>query len=756
MNTKLKKFLSTTLIASVLAFGNIQPTMAAAITSLPWTNDFNNPDPGVGNVVNGWQEPTTGNWQCTYWGVGVCNAQAVYDGEEHGNALRITHTGSGEGFAAWTLPSITSGKLLFQFDIKMMSGSSGVTLAANSLPNGGTWNPVLGIGSNQVKLEGDTSYIGTYEYNKWNTVRLLFDIDKGELTGYYNGNTSKTSKSYDTSMKFILNSGVDIMLDNLHAEMIDTSKSVTAEYVANDTEIEKYADVDTEEITVGIDGIEFASLPNNITLTDLGDDRISSIDDDEVEITAKLTADGKISIALDDYLDSGRIYKLNIGNAKDIFGRTVSNKEITFIADGNNGWKKGASKSEDFSSGTVGDFFKVNSDTFQIVSGDSYDGGKALEFSGEARVKMNGAPANQNRGKINIKMKIQSGNWAKWSYLTTGNDKVGDSVKLIWWYADSNAYIDCLYKETFGWGWTKGVDHNLPRATGMNEITYSIDFDMQKSTYSVNGGTSYTNYTPIYSESGAMKNLNQGIETFVFLAPEAQSIAASGHMIIDSFSWEQEYQAVTVDKIAFVDADGNEVEYDETTGIDLDTKIKLYFSDALKEDTLKNISVKSGNTAAVFNGTWNADDNSYTIAFTGDGLAQDTTYALTVPETVTDNSGFAATSAYGTFKTAKASLSVTSVEFVGIDSLASYGSNKVTVKATVKNTYPTAKNVAIVFAGYNGTTLKNATYNSVAVPAGAESVTTEFILDKTNITKIKAFALTDIGSMQPYCAAAEK
>lgn len=752
MNTKLKKFLSTTLIAAVVAGFNIQPAMAT-ITSLLWSNNFNSPNP---TKWTGTLNPDMGNWECSFWGTNSCVGTAIADDDTtHGKALRFTSTDSAnKHHLAWKMPSdVTSGKLLFKFDIKMKS-STGIYFAAQNALTGDDWNPIVHLGDNKINaVDGATPQIGTYNLNQWNKIRVLFDIDNGKVTTYCNGNSTTASKEYRPYMKFILQNGVDVMLDNLHAEMIDTTQSVTAEYFANGNEIGKYIDNDEEgtTLTVEIDGNTFAALPKDIKLTDLGDDRISSDDDTPLTINTALTENSeKINIAIDDYLENGHMYKLNIGNAKDIFGRTVSNKEITFIVAENDGWKKGKSKSEDFSSGTQGDFFKLNGNTYQIISGDNYDGGKALEFSGQVAASMSGLPARQHTGKLNITLKMQSGNWGQWGY-DTGD--AGSIVVLARPESNGNTpSINFLYPAPAEYGGpTTMWDKYVARNDGMNTINYTIDFDTKKATYSVNGGQSYTNDIPTVTGSS---NLEQGIRFFRFVA--AGAVGGSGNMIVDSFNWEQEYQPITVDKIAFVDAQGNELEYDETTGIDLDTQIKLYFSDTLKEDTLANISVKSGNTAAAFDGTWNADDNTYTIAFTGDGLAQDTTYALTVPETVTDNSGFGVTSANGTFKTAKASVSVSSVEFVGIDSLASYSGNTVTVKATVKNTYPTAKNVAIVFAGYNGTTLKNATYNSVAVPAGAESVTTEFTLDKTDITKIKAFALTDIGSMQPYCAAAEK
>lgn len=750
MNTKLKKFLSTTLIASVLACCNIQPAMAS-ITSLPWNRNYNSVNPDVGSVVDYYFYSWYGNWDCEFDANSNFTGQAVVDSDTtHGKALRFTNndTSTTEHYVIWKMPEdVMSGKLLFQFDFKMLSDKS-MPFSAQAAVSG--YQQVLKIGSNKITLvEAADEQMGTFNLNAWNTVKLLFDIDNNKVTCYYNGKESTTTKTYYRFMKFILYSGADVMFDNLHAEMVDTTQSVTAEYFAGENEIDKYIDDETTNITVGIDGSEFASLPNNITLTDLGTDRISSDDDTEIEITSEFS-NGKINITIDEYLNEGSMYKLNIGSARDMFGRTVANKEVTFIAAENDGWKKGKSKSEDFSSGTQGDFFKLNGSTYQIISGDNYDGGKALEFSGQVAASMSGLPARQHTGKLNITLKMQSNNWGRWGYDTSD---AGTIVILARPENNGNTpSINFLYPAPADQGgpttmWNKYVARN----DGMNTINYTIDFDTKKATYSVNGGESYTNDVPTVTGSS---NLEQGIRYFRFDA--AAALGGSGNMIVDSFNWEQEYQPVTVDKIAFVDADGNELEYDETTGIDLDTQIKLYFSDTLKEDTLANISVKSGDTAATFDGTWNADDNTYTIAFTGDGLAQDATYALTVPETVTDNSGFGVTSTYGTFKTAKASVSVSSVEFVGIDSLASYSGNTVTVKATVKNTYPTAKNVAIVFAGYNGTTLKNATYNSVAVPAGAESVTTEFTLDKTDITKIKAFALTDIGSMQPYCAAAEK
>ena len=763
MNTKLKKFLSFTLTAAALAGFNV-PAVHAAISvssmwknldtpdttanGLPWTNNLNNPNPG--EKSNAGLNPTLGNWDC-YFSGGNAYGEPVDDGNG-GKALRFTYTGATgtEGFVAWAMPTdLTSGKLLYQFDFKML-GTTAVPLSV--MPDETDWQSVISIEKNQVNVSGGVqSSIGTYRLNEWNTVKLLFDIDNKEVTVYYNGNSTTTAKTYHRCMKFVLWPNADICIDNLHAELIDTNQGITAEYSTDGNTIGKYIDVNAENITVEVPSSEFMSLPE-ITLTSLGEDIISSADDTVLDITPEI-ADSKINIALNDYLDEGTTYKLNIGDAKDMFGRSISNNEIIFTAAENNGYKQGASKSEDFSTGDKGDFFQVADGTFGIVDGSEYTGGHALQFTSQAAVGLSGTER-QHKGKLHLVMNMTFPTAAKWGYDTEDN---GDFIELAHgqWYNNAHT-IDFMY-ETIYEGKTVWWDNWLPRKDGINKIDYTIDFDTKQSTYSLNDGQSYTMNIPLRS-AASIGNLEQGIRLFRFLSPS--SVGDNGSMTIDTFSWTQEYLPATVDKIAFVGADGNELTYDEATGIDLDAQIKLYFSDAVNEETLANITVKKGDIAEEFDGVYDSDDNSYTISL-ADGFAQDSTYSLNIPTTVKDTSGFDVTSAYGTFKTGKAEFAVSSIEITdengnAIENLAAYEGTTVKVKATVKNTYPMAKTAAIVLAGYNGTVLKNADYKTVSIESGATSAEETFTLkDKTDLTKVRAFALSDMETLTPYCPAAE-
>ena len=230
-------------------------------------------------------------------------------------------------------------------------------------------------------------------------------------------------------------------------------------------------------------------------------------------------------------------------------------------------------------------------------------------------------------------------------------------------------------------------------------------------------------------------------------------------MQIDNFEWKQEYTPAIVENIGFENAQGA-VAYDEAKGIGTNSSVKITFSEKPNTATLSNITVKNGDANVAYSGVWSDTDKSYTLSF-ADGLAVDTTYKVTVPNTVKDNTGWAILPAEGTFKTAACTFDVSSVAITdttgnAFENLADFTGGDIKVVATTENTFSTAKDIVIVIAEYNGDVLKDAKYATVSVPANTTSAGTTFTLtDVSGVTSIKAFALVDLDVLTPYCLPAE-
>lgn len=282
---------------------------------------------------------------------------------------------------------------------------------------------------------------------------------------------------------------------------------------------------------------------------------------------------------------------------------------------------------------------------------------------------------------------------------------------------------------------------------GVDTISYTLDADRQKSDIVLNGNK----FSTTLPRRTGVPTIDQ-LRFFWISCNE-------GEVYWDYFNTKFEYIPALVKDITFVDAEGAEKVYSAENPVGKTDSVKIAFSEAMKEDTLSNITVSDGTANAAYTGTWNSADNTYTLAFT-EALKSGATYTVTVPDTVKDAAGLPVDTAAGTFKTSGGSVAVTGVAITDangeeITDLAAYEGNTIKVVLTGANTTSEAATVYLAYAGYNGTALSEMNFAPVTFAAGSQSAEYTFtISDKSVLTKMKAFALKDMENIIPYCEAA--
>lgn len=732
----MKKALSFTVALSVI-ISTFVTVDAAGINGFPWSKDFE----GMSDVsYTSWLNPADTNLDCTFYGAAT-SVLSIKDDEDlsHGKVMHIEvdESDTAERFVMFTIPKISSGKFMFEFDAK--TAGPAMTFTANETTHTG-YNHVVTMSNNAIF--GNV----TYNLNEWKTFRCLFDVDKNQITAFVDGESKTATSAYATTqaMKFIVRAGAGgVTFDNFKLYPV-SGTTATMSVLTAGTETGNFVDYEASDFTVAVADSYFATVPE-ITVTDLGADILSDTDDMEMDIEATYN-NGNINVTLGDYLNPGSKYRISIPEGTiDMFGRVIENTSVEFYAAENNGWITSAEYKEDFNyesvptSGNFGVnnlFFNVVGSA-KIVTGDEYTDGKALSITNQTALN-HGFPVRAKKGYVHIdtKMKLNDGAYVRYDtegaghqiplfYGNTATDLTGDGVKdpsVSYFYQPYRLpqYHTEQYKYAM---WEKRL-----LRTGLDTISYTIDMDTQTA-YINHNGTEFS--YPVLADINSNAKLEHGIRLFRFQG------SAANPLIIDYFNWSHEYQPAVVEEI--------EVSSDTAGKVDVKSQIVIAFSESMKEDTLSNITVSDGTENAEYTGVWNAENLTYTLTF-AKKLKAETNYTVTIPDTVKDYADLSVYETYGTFKTAP-------VPPMDVENLvATKDGANVVVSADVTNAVD--GKVYLAVASYEGNVMQDMNYIAVDVTESSTNVNYTFEDLKAG-SVVKAFAIKDMATITPYCTAVE-
>lgn len=737
MNNKIKKMLSLITALTLQASLLVSSVNAATITSNSWSKNFES----VKNVgpYSKWLDPWETDLDCTFEGASTFTLTVVDDEDtSHGKVLKVKKTDNTERFLMYQIPDISSGKFVFEFDLKLTG--NGFVLSANETGMGGYY-PVFRVGGNEFKSGAAEKLISTYEMNQWNKVRLIFDKSGKTVTVNVGGNsvTESFSNAKTQAMKFIQWGGAEYYLDNMKLYLLDSSASPAVQLYNGAKTVGNYLNQEVTGLTLELKDSAFASLPD-ITMTDLGTDIINESDDVDFEVSG-VFSDGKILLTLEDYLEAGHRYKISVPEGvRDVFGRNISNNEIVFDAtDSADEYVLYKSRNIDFTSyGTQNVAWNLDGDAAP-VDREGCVGGKALKTSASNIFAIGPVKGSLKKGRLTMDMKVDS-SAGSYSVQYDNSDAARANMILrsggnLWFFYQAPAE----HPNTI-WDYQVTTD-------GVDTISYTLDADRKKSDIVLNGNKFTTNLP----KTSGVPTIDQ-LRFFWVTCNE-------GTVYWDYFNSKYEYIPALVKGVTFVDAEGAEKAYSAENPVGKTDSVKIAFSEAMKEDTLSNITVSDGTANAAYTGTWNSADNTYTLAFT-EALKSGATYTVTVPDTVKDAAGLPVDTAAGTFTTNGGRVAVTGVAITDangeeITKLAAYEGNTIKVVLTGSNTTDEAATVYLAYAGYNGTALSEMNFAPVTFAAGSQSAEYTFtISDKSVLTKMKAFALKDMENIIPYCEAA--
>ena len=316
---------------------------------------------------------------------------------------------------------------------------------------------------------------------------------------------------------------------------------------------------------------------------------------------------------------------------------------------------------------------------------------------------------------IGTQFAYDGGQWP-WCRLFIGQsmDITGDSV------ADNT--INFMYQGT------EEQLYDLRKLkTSLDTIEYTMDFDNLKSNIVFNG-TEFTQPLPVADvlNGGGYQFASRGFRGFRIIA---------SNMVIDYFNWSHEYTPAVVKSIEATDTTDGKVH--------TKSQIVISFSESVDSETLSNITVSNASGNVAYTGAWDAENLTYTLTFDSK-LKGETEYTVTIPETVTDLNSFPVDTAYGTFKTAP-------VPPMDVENLvATKDGANVVVSADVTNAVD--GKVYLAVASYEGNVMQDMNYIAVDVTESSTNVSYTFENLKAG-SIVKAFALKDMATIMPYCAA---
>ena len=425
-----------------------------------------------------------------------------------------------------------------------------------------------------------------------------------------------------------------------------------------------------------------------------------------------------------------------------MFGRTIENTNVEFYAVSNNGWIDGTKIEEDFAIdslpssgafGTSGNFYYVQGNTaFALVKDSKYSGGTALQLNNGAHAETYASYWRKGKIYMETKMDLGMGAYVRYDTGAWGTNTLFFGQKAVDLTGDGvyDEAINFMKQAPSATHPNTLWDSRKLKTGDLEVIEYIIDIDNLKS-YITYNGESFTLDFP-YATGNGVDIKNTGFNSF-------RLYGGAEPMIIDYFNYRHEYIPAAVKEIKATNVTEGKV--------DVKSQLVITFSEAMKEDTLSNITIKNGEENAEYTGVWDATANTYTLTFKSK-LKPETEYAVTIPNTVQDYSELPVYEAFGTFITAP----IPPMDVENIAAVWSKASNSVSVSADVIN--PNDAIVSMVVAGYKGTVMETIEIIPVTILASTTNISESVTLTETDIDTVKAFALYDLSSIRPYCPAA--
>ena len=594
---------ATALMSVIAIISSFAITASAnTISSLPYSNDFSK---ASNSGIN------TSIWIQASWGTGFDASgkpiEVVEDDEEHGKVVKL-HNTSGETQAVWTFPQVTSGKYVFEIDVKSIG--SNYYLTANQTDHTDSVNIVYTAKDNSILAGGQSgTLITTYSQNEWKRFRVLFDIEEKTMTTFVDGESGTVSSIYDypRAMEFTAITPGGVLFDNINTYMVDETVKPELIIEENGEPIGNFASDATESFVMYLDSAEFFEAPE-VVLTNLGTD-ILSADDDTIEEAEVVLVDGKAIVTPEDGLTLGNRYSLGVAaGTTDMFGRKVDTAPMTFVVAEDDGWKTMYEYEDDFSGETTGPvnyaasarfgkdrgdgkkaFYFVTAGNGEVLENSDYTGCKAVKITGTGDSHMQFTGFTAKKGRIEFGGKMQTSSTG----VTIGfDDGQWNFAPLIKVFANKDITGDGTADKVLSF-----VNGPEFINEGFIDFNYVIDLDNKKSYITYDDKT----YEATLNTSGISNLAGRGAQTIRFL------IANNASLTLDDFNASYKYIPAMVESIEATDiADGK---------ASTKTQLVIKFSEAMKEDTLSKIKISDGANDVAYTGAWNAESKTYVITF---------------------------------------------------------------------------------------------------------------------------------------------
>ncbi len=767
-NKLFKRVMALTVVASMSVIGNINIVKADKITSLPYVNNFDgNADErhtasfyaDNGNKLGVWQwyNPT---------GNDVLELTTDAAAPERGKVMKLSMNSVNDCFLKYDLGTQSTGKLLIKFDMKAQNQYN-VNFVMKNVGETTYWRCLRLAANSAILNEYDANPVNaTYTFNEYNTVKILVDFDNDKVTTCFKDKMGVTTLPHDSIPGFQIQyvaSGATSRSDVLYIDNMEIRKvSGMATPVLTDaegTQIGAFSSV-TDTINLSLaDGDSLENIPE-AKLIDLGATPVA-VTEREIAIADSELINGQVTYYLDEELTAGNRYKLVIDDVTSAWAQKLSKTEFEFVCSETNG-KIVTTYEEDFSKATeinayVGGesvygesemiyFYVGNGGGVTLDTNSNYKGGKALKLAANTQIGYRFANSNNGlkHGEIELEAHIIPTGWGQ---LKIGNDSVANHRFFQW----GGVYFLNYFQAPDGVStYSRSSDylHNgdivVKHKLNLDDKTYDVnvngtDYDYDGKKYDIN----------LVDSTDAGNWLDKGAAFVKFMA--------DGEQVLDYFTFKHSVDAPTVTKITFVDDNDNELQYVEGTKLSGGKAMKVYFNEAVNESKLEAITVKKGDTAVAYQGSYDSDNNVYTLTFDG-GLDEGTSYNVSIP------AGTVVSSANGTGSreviegtvvtdgvAAAASVKITDAEGGVIEDIADAGN---TINIVAENVKSDDNKVVIVYAGYNGGRLVEMSFDEVDVVSGSAEYEA-IIKDKSALTSIKAFVLEDLATVEPLCRCKE-
>ncbi len=220
---------------------------------------------------------------------------------------------------------------------------------------------------------------------------------------------------------------------------------------------------------------------------------------------------------------------------------------------------------------------------------------------------------------------------------------------------------------------------------------------------------------------------------------------------------------VNTEGVAVTDFAGNSVLAGATDVSTAISNIKIPFTKAVTDDSVKNITLTAEGSETAFDGyTAENADGVYTMSF-NKTLAPNTKYTLSVPTTVKSAAGVALSESYTYEFTTGADSDVAEMEIdaVSVNSVeAITNGGKIQIRTKYANTVDTAEDCLMIVAYYD---TNNALINSSCIKGklSGDTVDMNFVavvdvpsaelLDLSKVEKVSVYLWDSYGSIRPYC-----